>query len=102
MSTTTISRRRFTQLLGIGAAAAVVRPTVSRATAPTGQAASTGIIRLSANENPYGPSAHAHEAMHGAFSVCCRYPDEQNDILIGKLAKLNNVDRDQIVLGDGS
>ncbi len=34
--------------------------------------------------------------------MCCRYPDEQNDLLIDGLAKLNGVDRDQIVLGDGS
>jgi histidinol-phosphate aminotransferase len=102
MSTTTISRRRFTHLLGIGAVAAAVRPSLSIATPTTDQSASTGIVRLSANENPYGPSAQAHDAMHGAFKMCCRYPDEQNDILIGKLAKLNSVDREQIVLGDGS
>jgi histidinol-phosphate aminotransferase len=40
--------------------------------------------------------------MRGSFNMCCRYPDEQNDLLIGKLARINAVDRDQIVLGDGS
>jgi len=40
--------------------------------------------------------------MQNSFEVCCRYPDEANDVLIEKLAKLNGVSRDQIVLGDGS
>jgi histidinol-phosphate aminotransferase len=59
-------------------------------------------VRLSANENPYGPSLKAHQAMQSSFDVCCRYPDEQNDVLIEKLANINGVNREQIVLGDGS
>jgi histidinol-phosphate aminotransferase len=59
-------------------------------------------VRLSANENPYGPSPKAHQAMTNSFDMCCRYPDEQNDLLIDKLARLNGVNRGQIVLGDGS
>ncbi|PYL95463.1 MAG: hypothetical protein DME28_02350 [Verrucomicrobia bacterium] len=59
-------------------------------------------MRLSANENPYGPSSQAHAAMNNSFDVCCRYPDEANDILIEKIAKINGVNREQIVLGDGS
>jgi histidinol-phosphate aminotransferase len=98
-----ISRRQFAHLLGLGAAAAVVRPDLSFAT-PTAPARSTGsgVVRLSSNENPYGPSPQAHDAMKGSFDLCCRYPDEQNDVLIEKLAKLNSVAHDQIVLGDGS
>ncbi len=102
MSSTTISRRKFAQLLGLGAAAAVVRPNLSLATATTEPARSTGFVRLSANENPYGPSIHAHDAMQGSFNLCCRYPEEQNGVLVGKLARLNGVEQDQIVLGDGS
>ncbi|MFL6542182.1 MAG: pyridoxal phosphate-dependent aminotransferase [Chthoniobacterales bacterium] len=98
-----ISRRRFAHLLGIGAAAAVVRPRISLAAEPEASATRpSGVIRLSANENPYGPSARALEAMKGDFGDCCRYPDEQNDRLIESLAKLNGVSRDQILLGDGS
>lgn len=101
MNTISISRRRFAHLLGIGAAAAVVRPRIafpSDAPAP----AASGVIRLSANENPYGPSPRALEAMKGDFGDSCRYPDEQNERLIESLAKLNGVSRDQILLGDGS
>ena len=101
-----ISRRRFAQLLGVGAAAVVVRPPLSFAkpTQPDATSSTTGgtIVRLSANENPYGPSPKALKAMTDYFGLACRYPDEHNNILIDKLAKLNNVDHDQILLGDGS
>src|SRR5467141_1367789 len=100
MNTHSISRRHFAHLLGVGAAAAIVQPRFTiAAEQPT---TSTGIVRLSANENPYGPSPQAHAAMNNSFDVCCRYPDEANDVLIEKIAKTNGVNREQIVLGDGS
>jgi histidinol-phosphate aminotransferase len=104
MNTHSISRRQFAHLLGIGAAAALVRPriTIAKESATVPAPAKTGVVRLSANENPYGPSAKAHEAMKNAHGVCNRYPDQANDVLIDKIAKINNVNRDQIVLGDGS
>jgi histidinol-phosphate aminotransferase len=40
--------------------------------------------------------------MTDSFDIACRYPDEHNNVLIDKLAKLNNVSREQILLGDGS
>src|SRR5438445_3689438 len=105
MNTLSISRRKFAHLLGVGAAAAIVRPRFTAATeAPTIKTASTGsvVVRLSANENPYGPSPQAHAAMKNAVDLCCRYPDEANDVLIDKIAKINGVSCEQIVLGDGS
>ncbi|HEU0275538.1 MAG TPA: aminotransferase class I/II-fold pyridoxal phosphate-dependent enzyme [Candidatus Udaeobacter sp.] len=101
-----ISRRKFAQLLGVGAAAAIVRPPPSfskpgqTVSAPLSQG--SNIVRLSSNENPYGPSAKALEAMTDSFGLSCRYPDEHNNLLIDKLAKLNGVSHDQILLGDGS
>src|SRR5919198_5535342 len=105
MNTMSVSRRRFAQLLGAGAAAVVVRPSFSFAK-PT-QAVTTpltegGIVRLSSNENPYGPSPKALQAMTDSFGLASRYPDEHNNVLIDKLAKLNGVSHDQILLGDGS
>ena len=105
MNTMSVSRRRFAQLLGAGAAAVVVRPSLSFGK-PT-QAITTplsegGIVRLSANENPYGPSSKALQAMTDSFGLACRYPDEHNNLLLDKLAKLNGVSHDQILLGDGS
>src|SRR5215475_4259351 len=104
MKTHSISRRHFAQLLGVGAAAAIVRPhiTIAKQTSTVPAPTKLGMVRLSANENPYGPSSHAHEAMKNSHGACNRYPDEANDVLIDKIAKINNITRDQIVLGDGS
>jgi len=60
------------------------------------------MVRLSSNENPYGPSPMAVNAMSEAFRLAWRYPDEHADTLVEMLAKLNGVNRDQILLGDGS
>jgi histidinol-phosphate aminotransferase len=104
MNSTSISRRRFAQLLGAGAAVAAMKPALSLAKqeAAVSKTPSAGIVRLSANENPYGPSPRAHAAMNSSFDLCCRYPDEANDLLIDKIAKINGVNHEQIVLGDGS
>jgi len=106
MNTMSVSRRKFAQLLGAGAAAALVRPPLSFAklTQPSATSSTAGgtIVRLSANENPYGPSPNALKAMTTSFGLSCRYPDEHNNVLIDKVAKLNGVDHEQILLGDGS
>jgi histidinol-phosphate aminotransferase len=102
MNTISISRRRFAQLLGVSAAAAVVKPAFSFAAEPIAQPVTTSVVRLSSNENPYGPSPKALKAMNDAFGLSCRYPDEHVDELIQALAKLNGVNPDQILLGDGS
>lgn len=106
MNTMSISRRKFARLLGAGAAVAVVRPHLSFAkptqSIPSSAAGGRSVVRLSANENPYGPSPKALQAMMDSFGLSCRYPDEHNKLLIEKLAKLNGADYDQILLGDGS
>ena len=104
----TISRRRFAHLLGAGAAYAVAgRGTaVGSSSKAAGSAlpfaGATGVVRLNSNENPYGPSPMALKAMTDAFSLAWRYPDEYADLLLETLAKTNGVNRDQILLGDGS
>ena len=40
--------------------------------------------------------------MTDAFGLSCRYPDDHAEALVEALAKLNGVERDQILLGDGS
>jgi histidinol-phosphate aminotransferase len=101
-----MSRRRFAHLFGAGAAYTFAKPQISLAaplfsTGPTAPATAS-VVRLSSNENPYGPSPMALKAMTDAFGLAWRYPDEHTDLLIESLAKLNGVNGDQILLGDGS
>ncbi|PYS32824.1 MAG: hypothetical protein DMF75_11035, partial [Acidobacteria bacterium] len=82
-----LSRRKFAQLLGAGATYAVAQGGVSWGTplcaADTHRhftSMPAGVVRLSANENPYGPSPMALKAMTDAFSISGRYPDEHADV----------------------
>lgn len=103
-----ISRRRFAGLLGLGVASTALRPLPDLAAAPqpsqTPMAAEglDGIVRLSSNENPYGPSPAALDAMRRGFEQVWRYPDEVADELASELARLHGVEADQLVLGNGS
>ena len=106
MTSSTISRRTFSKLIGAGAAYVALREREVKASLRTlgspAFASATNIVRLSSNENPYGPSAAALKAMTDGFSLAWRYPDEYADMLADELARLNGVPVDQILLGDGS
>ena len=96
-----ISRRTFSKLIGVTAASAAVGslPIVDFSLRAT---AAPAIVRLSSNENPYGPAPDALKAMTEAFSLAWRYPDEYADLLTDDLSRLNSVPAEQILLGDGS
>lgn len=101
------SRRRFAQLFGAGIAGAALAPLAGPAEAVEPvlrltRAAAAGVVRLSSNENPRGPSAAALQAMRRAFDLAWRYPDEHVDALAGDVARLHGVDRRQVILGNGS
>ncbi len=91
------SRRTFGRLVGAGVAGAALRPIPAGALSPD-----EGGVRLSANENPYGPAPGALQAMREAFRVAWRYPDEEAGELIADLSRLHGVASDSILLGAGS
>ena len=105
-STTSLSRRGFTKVLGAGAAYAALRPSFGSVSSELPlierPEKAAGVVRLSSNENPYGPSPAALKAMTAAFGLAWRYPDEYADMLAEDLAKLHDVPVDHILLGDGS
>jgi len=113
LSAKNLSRRRFTQLLGLGVATTALRPSLALAK-PAGPVAGkvagaashtahvSDIVRLSSNENPYGPSPAAFAAMRDAFSVAWRYPDEAVEALAADIAAHHQIGADHVVLGDGS
>jgi len=119
-----LSRRRFAQLLGLSVAAvgggglAASVPARAAALRGWGHAVANaplrgvpaagatkgiaGVVRLSSNENPYGPSPAAFDAMRGAFDLAWRYPDEHVEALAEDVARLHGVDPAQVLLGAGS
>ncbi len=92
-----LSRRAFARLITAGTAVAAVAPLRLVAKTPVETA-----IRLSANENPYGASPAARQAMRDALALAWRYPDEAADALVDDIARLHGVASDQVILGDGS
>jgi len=96
MNTPTLSRRSFSKLIGVSAAFTAVQPL------KLVKASGSPIVRLSSNENPYGPAQTALKAMTDGFSLAWRYPDEYADMLAEELSRLHSVPLDQILLGDGS
>ena len=94
----TLSRRAFAQILGAGAAAAALPLPRLFAVPPLKPA----LVRLNANENPYGPSPAAIGAMRDAFGMSSRYPDDEAEELVADIAKLHGVAAEEVILGDGS
>ena len=62
----------------------------------------TNIIKLASNENPFGPSPQAIEAMQRALADSWLYPDGSGHLLKQKLASKLGVVPNQITLGNGS
>ena len=99
MTNLTFSRRSFSKMIGVGAAYVALG---SKARALDAASAASNIVRLSSNENPYGPSPAALKAMTDGFSLAWRYPDEYADMLAEELARGHGVPVEQVLLGDGS
>jgi histidinol-phosphate aminotransferase len=59
-------------------------------------------VKLSSNENPWGPSPQAVEALRAAAACSHRYPDGTAAVLRAKIAALHGLDADRIVCGTGS
>ncbi|HEY0371906.1 MAG TPA: histidinol-phosphate transaminase [Thermoanaerobaculia bacterium] len=89
----TLSRRTFAQLLGAGAAVVAL---------PQARAKANGVVLLNSNENPYGPSPAAMQAMRDAMAGSFRYPDEVESALAETVAKLHGVTTSEVLLGNGS
>jgi histidinol-phosphate aminotransferase len=78
----------------------LARPT---AAAPSqGTAPAPNPIILCWNENPYGPSPAARAVISSAIPVSCRYPDEENKLLLEAIATREGVPVDHLVTGTGS
>ncbi|MFW6163111.1 MAG: aminotransferase class I/II-fold pyridoxal phosphate-dependent enzyme, partial [Planctomycetota bacterium] len=60
-------------------------------------------VKLNANENPYPPSPHVLEALHGAVSERLRlYPDAMATALREQIARFHGMAVEQVLVGNGS
>ncbi len=62
----------------------------------------SSIVKLSSNENPYGPSERVRNAIVDSFEDACRYPYEYILELQKSLANKHNVSPESIVITGGS
>ncbi|CAM5793308.1 histidinol-phosphate transaminase [Castellaniella caeni] len=70
---------------------------------PGEQARIPNLLKLNTNENPYGPSPKAIEAMRAAVTDDLRlYPDYQAQALRQAVARRYRLTADQVFLGNGS
>jgi histidinol-phosphate aminotransferase len=113
-----LSRRNLLRNLGAGAIVGAAAPALrafplapateealwgnSALAARAGVATAADPILLYRNENPYGPSEKVLGVLRDSTASGNRYPRNEYDTLVDKLAALHNVKREQIVLGCGS
>ncbi len=62
----------------------------------------SGSIKLASNENPWGPSPKAVEAISASLANLHRYPDGSSFYLTQSLAERLGIDPEEIILGNGS
>lgn len=118
MSDSALNRRQFAASLGLAVGGALVLPelagTAVAEPAPlkagrdpnlaqhAHKADIPGAVQIDANENPYGPSQSARDAITGSETIASRYPDAQDTHMVDAVTKHHNVSRDQVLLGCGS
>lgn len=62
----------------------------------------TDVIKLSSNENPYGPSPQARKAMSEAVNGSNRYPWETTTLLREKISVPYQLAKENVIIGAGS
>ncbi len=98
----TFSRREFACAVSAVVGAAALAPKLGNAGPRRPRGVPENVIQLNSNENPYGPSPRALEAMTAAQQVAARYPDALEDIVVEEIAKLHGVAPENVILGCGS
>jgi histidinol-phosphate aminotransferase len=104
MSSSPLTRREFVGAAGAALGTALVPVLSKEAVALEGSGARSKHrpVRLDSNENPYGPSRRAQDAMVGARTIAARYPDDLEDRVGRALAALHGVPAENVLLGCGS
>ena len=62
----------------------------------------TNVVKLSSNENPFGPSDRSKEAFQRSVHQLHRYPSTDHASLRQAIAEVHGLDRDRVICGVGS
>jgi histidinol-phosphate aminotransferase len=93
----------LTRRAALFAAAAILTPLPNiLIAAPNPSSDKTKLLKLDGNENPYGPSPAARQAILASVGEAPRYADETIATLTNQLAAHEGVAFSQIVIGTGS
>lgn len=90
-----LDRRQWLSAVGLAIGGLGAARFVGAETAPVAHP-----VRLSLNENPFGPAPGVVEALRREFANLCRYTGEEYDTLVGLIAAKEAVPREQIILGE--
>lgn len=77
-------------------------PLLAAAPSPRLSPAPGALAKLSGNENPWGPSEKARQAMRAAFDDCNRYPNDYIKALKAQIAAAEGLTPEHVLLGAGS
>lgn len=103
-----VSRRKWLKGIGMTGAATLLGPSLLGNDLSAGEINRFNprpleeLIRLSSNENPYGPSKQVRKAMINAFDKGCRYPGSYSLNLHEMIAEKEGVTTDHICITGGS
>ncbi len=97
-----LSRRGFLAAGAGAAAAGLLNVPLPDALAQMPAPRADRPIRLSANENAYGPLPSVLDAMRAAVGVASIYPFQRDDEYMEKVARYHGVAREQVIAGCGS
>ncbi len=98
-----MNRRQWLKTGALAAAGLAVRPDAAvLAQTPLTPRPFNKPIRLHSNENPYGPSAVARQAIQNAFDEGNLYPSGSYNELATMIAEQEGLTRDHVVVGAGS
>lgn len=103
---TTTDRRNWLRTVALGGGFALLggAPQLVRASGRTGtpEISARGPIRLSSNENPFGPSERVRQALSERMDLGCRYPFSYMGPLVSAIASREEVPESCVVLTGGS
>ena len=95
-----IFRTAGTAFLGATLSGLSTRAALAQSNMPTGP--SSDMLRLSANENPYGPAESAKQAMAAAMSEGWKYATSEIPALAKLIAEREGVTPDHVMVTEGS